>query len=84
MADFVSVSSGAVVHIENALYRVTSTSLFKPAELIDDMGRKVVGNSTSGEKKLLFTEGIPCKLMEPGGDWKQGKLRFRLEFAADD
>lgn len=39
-----------------------------------------------GRVNSWFTNGIDCEILQPGKNWKKGKIRFRLvlEFAPDE
>ncbi|MEP0868896.1 hypothetical protein NDA01_03670 [Trichocoleus desertorum AS-A10] len=32
---------------------------------------------------LTNSDGVRCRVLRPGGDWRAGKIRIRLEFCPD-
>ncbi len=56
-------------------------STFQVGEFINQMQAQV---GARGEQLRWFREGIDCKVLRPGANWKQGKVRVTLEFCPDE
>lgn len=56
-------------------------STFQVGEFINRMQDQV---GARGEQIKWFREGIDCKILRPGANWKQGKVRVTLEFCPDE
>ncbi|MBD2085009.1 KGK domain-containing protein [Coleofasciculus sp. FACHB-542] len=54
---------------------------FQVGEFINKMQAQV---GATGEQIKWFSEGIDCKVLKPGANWKQGKVRVSLEFCPDE
>ncbi|MBD1840690.1 hypothetical protein H6F78_19395 [Coleofasciculus sp. FACHB-64] len=54
---------------------------FQVGEFINQMQDKL---GAGNEQRKWFSEGINCKVLRPGANWKQGKVRVTLEFCPDE
>ncbi|MEW5855912.1 MAG: KGK domain-containing protein [Cyanobacteriota bacterium] len=76
------------IEADNVLYVDSNTQrlliqhpTFQVGEFINQMQTQV---GVRGEQTKWFSEGINCKVLKPGANWKQGKVRVTLEFCPDE
>lgn len=71
-----------------------SHPMFKLGELLKKMNAQIIGinidewhkDDAYRERKKWHNEGVNCEILQPGGNWKKGKVRIRisLEFCPDE
>ncbi|MEH2381128.1 MAG: KGK domain-containing protein [Nostoc sp.] len=77
MSDEIFLNDDDVVSFQDMAYSLTNVQTVKVNEVKSSLIQTWFKSNLSG----WITHGIPCKvLLEEGGGWQAGKIRFRLEF----
>src|SRR6476646_11976777 len=57
---------------------------FVVKDLIGRIKRSCGYDISEAERNQLFGKGIECNFLQPGADWKTGKIRICVEFIPDE
>lgn len=83
MSDFELLGSDCVISTEEELLSGRKTLMASEAsESTTDM----LNDSFSRETQSVFTDGYPCKVLQPMKGWRTGRLKLRVycEFYPDE
>jgi KGK domain len=64
---------------------LTGTPTFLVEEALNKWKSRFLHNGNPQTEHFYFCEdGVKCKMLSTGSEWRKGKIRFRLEFIPDN
>ncbi len=70
-----------VVSITELHWSLIGAWTFKISQLMAHL--KTLTNREGKQVKEWTEDGVPCEVLQPGGNWQKGKVRVRIEFIPD-
>ncbi|MBW4489117.1 MAG: hypothetical protein KME12_15115 [Trichocoleus desertorum ATA4-8-CV12] len=60
------------------------TETFVVKDLISRIKHSCGYDISEAERNQLFGKGIECNFLQPGADWKKGRIKMSIEFIPDE
>ncbi len=77
--EVVSLTRDDVVSVANEDNDLFGSVTFTVGQATDELADRVLSNS-----EIWVKDGVECRVLRPGSNWRKGKVRLSLEFIPDE